>query len=115
MQLMPATAAWIAARPDWQGTASRTCAPAGQHAIWEAYYLAYLLDRFDGDRESASPRTTPAPAPWALAPAAGPNGEGAGWPWKHPLPGDARLRRPGGAVSALYRRIHAGEFGEVKT
>jgi soluble lytic murein transglycosylase len=46
MQLMPATAAWIAARQDWQGASKPDLRDPAQNLDLGTYYLAFLLDRF---------------------------------------------------------------------
>ncbi len=46
MQLMPATAAWIAAREDWHGASHPDLRDPAQNLELGTYYLAFLLDRF---------------------------------------------------------------------
>ena len=48
MQLMPETAAWIASRPDWEGTAQPDLTDPRTNLDLGSYYLSYLLGRFDG-------------------------------------------------------------------
>jgi len=52
MQLMPATADWIAARDDWKGVRRPDLNDPAQNLDLGTYYLAFLLDRF-GDVPTA--------------------------------------------------------------
>lgn len=46
MQLMPATADWIAARDDWPGASKPDLRDPTENLDLGTYYLAFLLDRF---------------------------------------------------------------------
>jgi soluble lytic murein transglycosylase len=53
MQLMPATAAWIAARPDWKGSDAPDLTRSQDSIDLGTYYLSYLLERFGGNTVEA--------------------------------------------------------------
>ena len=53
MQLMPATAAWIVGRDDWKGSAKPDLHRPADNAALGAYYLAFLLKKFAGNRAAA--------------------------------------------------------------
>lgn len=110
MQLMPATAGWIASRPDWRGPASPDLRRPEDNINLGTYYLAYLLDRFDGDRASALAAYnagTGTVGRWLRQ--AEPDGKGLALesiPFPETRGFIDRVQR----FHALYRRIHAGAF-----
>jgi soluble lytic murein transglycosylase len=53
MQLMPETAAWIVSRPDWRGGAQADLTDPQTSLDLGAYYLSYLLGRFEGGEVEA--------------------------------------------------------------
>lgn len=53
MQIMPATAAWIAQREDWEGDPVPDLTDPAANLELGAYYLAFLVELFEGDVRSA--------------------------------------------------------------
>jgi len=53
MHVMPETAQWIAGRPDWQGGEAPDPRDPDDSLQLGTYYLAFLLERFGGDRPAA--------------------------------------------------------------
>lgn len=53
MQIMPETAAWIAQRDDWQGGPLGDLTDPALNVELGAFYLAFLIDLFEGDVRSA--------------------------------------------------------------
>jgi soluble lytic murein transglycosylase len=53
MQLMPATADWIVSQDDWKGPAQPDLRQPADNAALGAYYLAFLLHKFEGNPAAA--------------------------------------------------------------
>ncbi len=53
MQIMPSTAEWIAQREDWQGGPADDLTDPALNLELGAFYLAFLIDLFEGDMRSA--------------------------------------------------------------
>ena len=53
MQIMPATADWIVGQDDWKGAARPDLRQPADNAALGAYYLAFLLHKFEGNPAAA--------------------------------------------------------------
>ena len=110
MQLMPDTAEWIVGLAGWKGGQEPDLTDPDDNLELGAFYLAYLLERFDGDRRAAIAAYNAGPnvvAQWVSG------GDGGGIDLANVrFPETLTFVERVEEFVALYEQLHPGVFAE---
>ena len=110
MQIMPATAAWIGEQKDWGGGPVLDLTDPVLNLELGAFYLAFLIDRFDGDVTSALAAYNAGQGTVATWLADGAGGRSSLQPADIPFPETRGFVERAERFLEIYRRVHPDAF-----